>query len=53
MAAPTDAPQAIERLKAYADVGVSHVMLDMWANSVDDFRAGVQRYAREVRPALA
>jgi probable F420-dependent oxidoreductase len=53
MAAPTDAPQAIERLKAYADVGVSHVMLDMWASSVDDFRAGVQRYAREVRPALS
>jgi probable F420-dependent oxidoreductase len=53
MAAPTDTPQAIERLKTYADVGVSHVMLDMWVPSLDDFRAGVQRYAREVRPALA
>jgi probable F420-dependent oxidoreductase len=50
--APTDMPQAIERLKAYAEAGVSHVALELWANSMDDFRAVVERYAREVRPAL-
>jgi len=51
--APTDAPQAIERLRAYADAGVSHVALELWANSIDNFRAIVERYAREVRPALS
>ena len=43
--APTDTPQAIERLKAYAEAGVSHVALELWANSIDNFRAVVGRYA--------
>jgi alkanesulfonate monooxygenase len=49
---PTDTPQAIERLGAYAEVGVSHVALELWASSIDDFRGVVQRFAREVRPEL-
>jgi hypothetical protein len=50
--APTDTPQAIERLKAFAEVGVSHLALELWANSIDNFREVVQRYAREVRPEV-
>jgi probable F420-dependent oxidoreductase len=51
--APTDTPQAIERLGAYAEAGVSHVALELWANSIDNFREVVGRYAREVRPEVA
>jgi len=28
------------------------VALELWANSIEDFRAVVQRYAREVRPEV-
>ena len=51
--APTDTPQAIERLRAFAEAGVSHVALELWANSIDNFRAVVERFGREVRPELA
>ncbi|MGQ9572090.1 MAG: LLM class F420-dependent oxidoreductase [Dehalococcoidia bacterium] len=50
---PTEPPQAIERLKAYAQAGVNHLALEIWVGSLDQFRAIVKRFASEVRPALA
>lgn len=53
MSATEDAKAAAERLKSYLDVGVSHIALEMWAGSLDEFRRALERIAREVRPALA
>jgi probable F420-dependent oxidoreductase len=53
LGAAEDSQHTIERLKGYRDVGVSHVAFDMWAGSMEEFRRGLERFASEVRPALA
>jgi probable F420-dependent oxidoreductase len=48
-----DSQRTIERLKGYRDVGVSHVAFEMWAGSLEQLRQALDRFASEVRPALA
>lgn len=53
LAAAEDSQRTIERLRGYQEVGVSHIVFDMWVRSVEEFRQGLERFASEVRPALA
>ena len=48
-----DSQRTIERLRGYRDVGVSHIAFEMWVGSLEQFRQALERFASEVRPALA
>jgi len=52
LTATEDSQRTIERLKSYQEVGVSHLVLEMWVGSVEQFRQALERFSREVRPAL-
>jgi probable F420-dependent oxidoreductase len=48
-----DVQPAIDTLKSYAAIGVSHVVLEVFTLDLDRARAAMQRLANDVRPALA
>jgi alkanesulfonate monooxygenase SsuD/methylene tetrahydromethanopterin reductase-like flavin-dependent oxidoreductase (luciferase family) len=46
------APEVIAELHALRDLGVTHVILESRAGSAEEMGALLERFAREVRPAL-
>ena len=49
----SDPPKAVEQLCAYADVGVSHVVVEVFTLELERARSMMEVLAKEVRPALA
>jgi alkanesulfonate monooxygenase SsuD/methylene tetrahydromethanopterin reductase-like flavin-dependent oxidoreductase (luciferase family) len=45
--------QVIATIKAYEALGVQHLVLDFVPETIDNVLATMERFAREVRPALA
>src|SRR5919198_3572801 len=45
--------QVIATIKAYEALGVQHLVLDFVPETIDNVLATIERFAREVRPALA
>ncbi|OGO50634.1 MAG: hypothetical protein A2148_00740 [Chloroflexi bacterium RBG_16_68_14] len=46
-------PRAVEQLQAYREVGVSHVVVEIFTLDLEQARSLMEVLAREVRPKVA